>query len=132
MSSYLNIYLKVKNKEMKDSALILLDSFSRSSDIYQTINELGNFYSDNEKKEKTELTEYTLQEALEDLQGQINNCSMYITAAKELQSPEIQEVVEQKRYMKELEETRTYIEFLYNILINKDYNDIEGIYCYID
>lgn len=57
---------------------------------------------------------------------------MYITTAKELQSPEIQEVVEQKRYMKELEETRTYIEFLYNILINKDYNDIEGIYCYID
>lgn len=130
MSSYLNIYLKVKNKEMKDSALILLDSFSRSSDIYQTINELGNFYSD--KGKKTELTEYTLQEALEDLQGQINDCSMYITTAKELKSPDVQEIVEQKRYMKELEETRTYIEFLYNILKDKDYNDIEGIYCYID
>ena len=130
MSSYLNIYLKVKNKEMKDSALILLDSFSRSSDIYQTINELGNFYSDNGKK--TELTEYTLQEALEDLQGQINDCSMYITTAKELKSPNVQEIVEQKKYMKELEETRTYIEFLYNILKDKDYNDIEGIYCYID
>lgn len=130
MSSYLNIYLKVKNKEMKDSALILLDSFSRSSDIYQTINELGNFYSDNGKK--TELTECTLQEALENLQGQINDCSMYITTAKELKSPDVQEIVEQKKYMKELEETRTYIEFLYNILKNKDYNDIEGIYCYID
>lgn len=130
MSSYLNIYLKVKNKEMKDSTLILLDSFSRSSDIYQTINELGNFYSD--KGKKTELTEYTLQEALEDLQGQINNCSMYITTAKELKSPDVQEIVEQKKYMKELEETRTYIEFLYNILKDKDYNDIEGIYCYID
>lgn len=130
MSSYLNIYLKVKNKEMKDSALILLDSFSRSSDIYQTINELGNFYSD--KGKKTELTEYTLQEALEDLQGQINNCSMYITTAKELKSPDVQEIVEQKKYMKELEETRTYIEFLFNILKDKDYNDIEGIYCYID
>lgn len=130
MSSYLNIYLKVKNKEMKDSALILLDSFSRSSDIYQTINELGNFYSD--KGKKTELTEYTLQEALEDLQGQINNCSMYITTAKELKSPDVQEIVEQKKCMKELEETRTYIEFLYNILKDKDYNDIEGIYCYID
>lgn len=130
MSSYLNIYLKVKNKEMKDSALILLDSFSRSSDIYQTINKLGNFYSD--KGKKTELTEYTLQEALEDLQGQINDCSMYITTAKELKSPDVQEIVEQKKYMKELEETRTYIEFLYNILKDKDYNDIEGIYCYID
>lgn len=130
MSSYLNIYLKVKNKEMKDSALILLDSFSRSSDIYQTINELGNFYSD--KGKKTELTEYTLQEALEDLQGQINDCSMYITTAKELKSPDVQEIVEQKKYMKELEETRTYIEFLYNILKDKDYNDIEDIYCYID
>lgn len=130
MSSYLNIYLKVKNKEMKDSALILLDSFSRSSDIYQTINELGNFYSD--KGKKTELTEYIFQEALEDLQGQINDCSMYITTAKELKSPNVQEIVEQKKYMKELEETRTYIEFLYNILKDKDYNDIEGIYCYID
>lgn len=130
MSSYLNIYLKVKNKEMKDSALILFDSFSRSSDIYQTINELGNFYSDNEKK--TELTEYTLQEALEDLQGQINNCSMYIATAKELKSPDVQEIVEQKKYMKELEETRNYIEFLYNILKVKDYSDIEGIYCYIN
>lgn len=115
---------------MKDSALILLDSFSRSSDIYQTINELGNFYSDNGKK--TELTEYTLQEALEDLQGQINDCSMYITTAKELKSPNVQEIVEQKKYMKELEETRTYIEFLHNILKDKDYNDVEGIYCYID
>ena len=57
---------------------------------------------------------------------------MYIATAKELKSPDVQEIVEQKKYMKELEEARNYIEFLYNILKDKDYSDIEGIYCYIN
>lgn len=130
MSSYLNIYLKVKNKEMKEPSFIFLDSFSRNSDIYQSVDEQGNFYSIN--GQKRELTNGIFQDILEDLQGQINNCQLYIDTAREVKSPDVQDIVEQRKYLKELESTRDYFSFLYGILKDKEYNDIEGIYCFID
>lgn len=130
MSSYANIYLKVKNKELEKPVFVHIDSYSRNSDIYQSIDENGNFFSaDGEKKE---LTNDIFNSILEDLQGQINNCKVYIDTAKELKSPNIDEIVERKEYCKELEDTYKYFDFLHTLLMDKDYNDIEGIYCFID
>ncbi len=130
MSSYLNIYLKVKSKEMKEPAFILLDYYSRSSDIYQAFNDEGNFYSSD--GQKFEVSEGSFQRMLEDLQGQINNCMLYITTAKEMKTADIQEVVDKKEYMAELKQTRNYIDFLYNLIKNKEFTSVEGIYCNID
>lgn len=115
---------------MKEPAFILLDDYSRNSDIYQAFYEEGNFYSST--GEKFELTETIFQSVLNSLQEQINDCLLYIDTARELRNTEIQEVVERKEYMKELEATRTYVSFLYSLLKNKEYSDIEGIYCNID
>ena len=130
MSSYLNIYLKVKNKDMDKPVFILFDSYSRSSDIYQNINESGNYYS--ATGEKKELSNETIRDIIDDLQEQINNCELYISTSKELKSPDVQEIVSQKQYKEELEQTRQYFLFLMNLLKDCEFNDIEGIYCFID
>ena len=62
MSSYLNIYLKVKNKDMDKPVFILFDSYSRSSDIYQNVNERGNYYS--ATGEKKELSNETIRDII--------------------------------------------------------------------
>lgn len=54
MSSYLNIYLKTRKKENIDSKYILFLTYSRNSELYQRVNEAGNFYSENGTK--TQLT----------------------------------------------------------------------------
>ena len=130
MSSYLNIYLKVKNKDMDKPVFILFDSYSRSSDIYQNVNERGNYYSST--GEKKELSNETIRDIIDDLQEQINNCELYISTSKELKSPDVQEIVSQKQYKEELEQTRQYFLFLMNLLKDYEFNDIEGIYCFID
>lgn len=130
MSGYLNIYLKVKSKEMKEPTFILLDYYSRSSDIYQAFNEESNYYSSD--GQKFEVSESSLQRMIDDLQGQISSCITYITTAKEMRSAEIQEVVDKKEYMAELKQTKNYIDFLYDLLKNKEFTDVEGIYCNIN
>lgn len=130
MSSYLNIYLKVKNKDMDKPVFILFDNYSRNSDIYQNVNEIGDYYSTT--GEKRELSKETIMDIIDDLQGQINNCELYISTAKELKSPDIQEIISRKQYKKELEQARQYFLFLMNILEDCEFNDIEGIYCFID
>lgn len=115
---------------MKESTFILFDSYSRSSDIYQTVNEQGNFYS--ASGEKKELSESIFQRILEDLTEQIDQCTLYISTAKEVNSPDVQDIVSRKEYKEELLQTKRYINFLYDILKEREYNDIEGIYCFID
>ena len=99
MSSYLNIYFKVKKRDMKEPIFILFDSISRNSDIYQTVYEAGNFYSS--EGEKKEITEYTFNSILNDLQGQINNAQLYINTAKEVKSPDVQDIVDKKEYLED-------------------------------
>jgi len=130
MSSYLNIYFKVKKRDMKEPIFILFDSISRNSDIYQTVYEAGNFYSS--EGEKKEITEYTFNSILNDLQGQINNAQLYINTAKEVKSPDVQDIVDKKEYLEDLEAVRDYIKFLYDIHNNAEYSDIKGVYCFID
>lgn len=130
MSSYLNIYLKVKNKDMDKPVFILLDSYSRNSDIYQSVNEAGSYYSDT--GEKKELPKEIIRDIIYDLQEQINSYELYISTAKELKSPDIQEIVSQKEYKKELEQTMQYFLFLMSLLEEYKFNDVEGIYCFID
>lgn len=130
MSSYLNIYLKVKNKDMDKPVFILFDSYSRSSDIYQNVNEMGDYYS--ATGDKKELSKETIRDIIDDLQGQINNCELHISTSKEVKSPDVQEIISQKQYKGELEQTRQYFLFLMNLLEDCEFNDIEGIYCFID
>lgn len=130
MSSNLNIYLKVKNKDMDKAAFILIDSYSRNSDIYQNVNEAGSYYS--ATGEMKELSKRILRNITEDLQGQINNCELYISTAKEVKSPDIQDIVSQKECKAELEQARQYFMFLMSLLEDYKFNDVEGIYCFID
>lgn len=115
---------------MKEATFILFDSYSRSSDIYQAVNEQGNFYSPS--GEKKELSEGIFQRILEDLIEQIDQCTLYISTAKEVKSLDVQDIVSRKEYREELLQTKRYINFLYDILKEREYNDIEGIYCFID
>lgn len=115
---------------MKESVFILFDSYSRSSDIYQAVDEQGNFFS--ATGEKKELSEDIFQRILEDLTEQIDQCTLYISTAKEVNSPDVQDIVSRKEYREELLQTKRYISFLYDLLKEKEYTDIEGIYCYID
>lgn len=115
---------------MEEPAFILFDSYSRGSDIYQAVNEQGNFYS--ASGEKKELSENIFQRILEDLTEQIDQCTLYISTAKEVSSPDVQEIVDRKEYREELLQTKRYINFLYGIIKEKEYTDIEGIYCFID
>lgn len=115
---------------MDKPVFILFDSYSRSSDIYQNVNERGNYYS--ATGEKKELSNETIRDIIDDLQEQINNCELYISTSKELKSPDVQEIVSHKQYKEELEQTRQYFLFLMNLLKDYEFNDIEGIYCFID
>ena len=130
MSSYLNLYLKVKNKDLKEPVFVFLDSYSRNSGIYQNVYDAGNFYSST--GEKKELSEETVNDIIEDLQGQINNCELYLSTAKEIKYPDIQDIVSKKEYKAELESTMRYFLFLLDLLKNNEFTDIEGLYCFID
>ncbi len=131
MSSYLNIYVKKKGKEDYTSLL----SYSRNSNIYQAINELDNFYSNEWTKKK--LSSYMLREAIQDCIGSINNAKNNIETIlsfKIRREEDVNDVNNYKEIIKEQESLKSELNMLLEIEEQSkfDYMDSDGLYCYIN
>lgn len=131
MSSYLNIFIKKKGKE----DYIGLLSYSRNSDIYQAIDELGNFYSSDGTKQK--LSSDILQEAIQDCTNVINNAKNNIETIlsfKVRREEDAGDVNSYKEIINEQESLKSELSMLLKIEEQStfDYIDSDGLYCYID
>ena len=140
MSSYLNIYLLPQvTEENKEPKHLLLDQYSRNSDIYQAFNEnINPIYAWKDDKEQfEELTEEKLslvrEGVKEDYDKGKNRLDEY---EKHCTTVEIlDEIVGWKEYLAELKETLSYISFLSNILFlckHTTWGGFQGIYINID
>lgn len=131
MSSYLNIFIKKKGKEDYTNLL----SYSRISDIYQAIDELGNFYSNKGTKQK--LSSDILQEAIQDCINIINNAKNNIETILSFRvrrEEDVDDVNNYKEIIKEQESLKSELSMLLKIEEQStfDYMDSDGLYCYID
>lgn len=140
MSSYLNIYLLPQvTEENKEPKYLLLDQYSRNSDIYQAFKEnINPIYAWKDDKEQfEELTEEKLslvrEGVKEDYYKGKNRLDEY---EKHCNTVDIlDEIVELKDYLAELKETLSYISFLNNILFlckHTTWGGFQGIYINID
>ena len=140
MSSYLNIYLLPQvTEENKEPKHLLLDQYSRNSDIYQAFSKnIHPIYAWKDDKEQfEELTEEKLslvrEGVKEDYDKGKNRLDEY---EKHCTTVEIlDEIVGWKEYLAELKETLSYISFLSNILFlckHTTWGGFQGIYINID
>lgn len=121
MSSYLNIYVQPKVKEEgQEPKKMLLYSTSRSSDLYQSISESGNFsaYTTLEpdaEEQFYELTSGMLDSILEDSfeiisrdEKRLQEYEKYAAGNAEI----IEEIIDLKNYLEGLKQTRTELYFI--------------------
>lgn len=132
MSSYLNLFLKTKSKENKESEYLFFMSFSRNSEIYQHLDkEIPNLYCSNgEIKKKISID--SVNNIIKGLNNEIQkNTSMY-HIYKDCKDAESALTV--KDYIRDLNDTLCKFEFINLILIESsfDHCDFEGLYGYID
>ena len=140
MSSYLNIYLLPQvTEENKEPEHLLLDQYSRNSDIYQAFKEnINPIYAWKDDKEQfEELTEEKLSLVREGVKedyykgkNRLDECEKHCNTVDILD-----EIVELKDYLTELKETLSYISFLNNILFlckHTTWGGFQGIYINID
>lgn len=137
MSSYLNIYLQEKDSKKK----ILLRSYSRSSDFYQTINEEINptfiGIDENEEDKYTELTSENLSSVLNVLDKDISKQQqhlMYMEKAVSSNVDIINEILEKKDYIDKLVDIKNEITFYKELAddMKLKITGFDGIFCNID
>lgn len=143
MSSYLNIYLvpkgnsdKPKNVPLISNKPLLFCSFSRNHPIYSAITEAINVVYAGNEDVYTQLTEDILRDAVEELDGEIDNLFHKIHEY-ELHSSGKKECIEQLIHYKELyNDMLTNAENL-NFMklfisdIDNNYTDFEKVVCNI-
>ena len=145
MSSYLNIYLVPRKEHMPEQKPLFLMQWSRSSEIYQAIRDAANptFISTGDKTNYSDLTKDDLDEAIENIQHSIKGCRKRIQARvealnkinnppKETLDEFIQENIDTSDYITELEETKSDLYALRNIIADIQYSDFEKVVCNID
>ena len=135
MSSYLNIYLQEKGSEKK----ILLTSYSRSTDIYQTFRETINpAYIGMEGEPKySELTKQDLSYIINDIDGdlkKVNDRLSFIDKVIASNPDLINEALEWKEHKEDLEYTRSQIVFYKDLLSDMELetSGFSKMYCNID
>ena len=145
MSSYLNIYLVPRKEHMPEQKPLFLMQWSRSSEVYQRIKEAANpmFIGTGDKPNYSDLTKDDLDEAIESIQNTIKGCRKRIQARvealnkinnppKETLDEFIQENIDTSDYITELEETKSDLYALRNIIADIQYSDFEKVVCNID
>lgn len=145
MSSYLNIYLVPRKEHMPEQKPLFLMQWSRSSEVYQAIRDAANpmFIGTGDKTNYSDLTKDDLDEAIESIQHNISSCKKRIQARvealnkinnppKETLDEFIQENIDTSDYITELEETRSDLYALRNIIADIQYSDFEKVVCNID
>lgn len=138
MSSYLNIYVQPKIKDGKESKKMCLMSVSRSSPLYQAINEAGSFYAytsigENVKEQFYELSSDLISSVCQDSNAEIqitekrlNEYEKHAAGNSEI----IQEIISTKYYLEELKETYNQLCFLSQIVddAENDFSDFEKVF----
>lgn len=138
MSSYLNIYVQTKIKDGSEPKKMRLYSVSRSSGLYQAINEAGSFYAfaspgENADEYFYELTSDLLssicQESNKEIQStekRLNEYEKYAAGNSEI----IQDIISTKEYLEELKETYNELCFIKQIVcdVEEGYTDFEKVF----
>lgn len=131
MSSYLNLYLRTKEKNDKKSEDLFLMSFSRNSEVYSYINEeLPNLYSS--KGQLREITTTSISNIIRELEETLKEQHELYQVYKDCK--EAQSAIETKKYIRELRNTLGQFNFISLILMecSFDYTDFKGLYGFID
>lgn len=131
MSSYLNLYLRTKEKNDKKSEDLFLMSFSRNSEVYSYINEeLSNLYSS--EGQLKEITTTSISNIIRELEETLKEQHELYQVYKDCK--EAQSAIETKKYIRELRNTLGQFNFISLILMecSFDYTDFEGLYGFID
>lgn len=131
MSSYLNLYLRTKEKNDKKSEDLFLMSFSRNSEVYSYINEeLPNLYSS--KGQLKEITTTSISNIIRELEETLKEQHELYQVYKDCK--EAQSAIETKKYIRELRNTLGQFNFISLILIECSFNytDFKGLYGFID
>lgn len=142
MSSYLSIYIVPKRKkETEKKQYQLITSYSRNTEMYQVFYENVNpvFIGVEGRKDAkyTKIEPHHIQDIKQSLDSEIANLTASITEYEKYaaKNPEyIQEIINDKTYLKEREALKNKVSFLEDILddISYETSDIEGMYCNVD
>lgn len=132
MSSYLSFYLVPRaHPEEK----LLLQSFSRSNEVYQRFSDNLNIaYAGNEEK-YTKLTISDVESVIQDIDADITKAETRRTEYEKFcyGNPEsIEEIISIKEYIRDLQSTRDYISFIRDILADLNYSGFSDVLCNID
>ena len=132
MSSYLSFYLVPRaHPEEK----LLLQSFSRSNEVYQRFSDNLNIaYAGNEEK-YTKLTISDVESVIQDIDADITKAETRRTEYEKFcyGNPEaIEEIISTKEYIRDLQSTRDYISFIRDVLADLDYSGFSDVLCNID
>ncbi len=138
MSSYLSIYIVPKRKsEKEEKKHILVAAFSRNSEIYQYFSEnINPVYIGNEEHPYTTITKDKIEDVITDLSRDISSSKdrlmEYEKYAKD--NPDyIQEIIELKQYISDLQYTQGEVCFIEDMIDGIDfYDEIEEVCCNID
>ena len=131
MSSYLNLYLRTKEKNDKKSEDLFLMSFSRNSEVYSYMNEeLPNLYSS--KGQLKEITTTSISNIIRELEETLKEQHELYQVYKDCK--EAQSAIETKKYIRDLRNTLGQFNFISLILIECyfNYTDFKGLYGFID
>ena len=138
MSSYLNIYVLPKINDGQEPKKMLLYSVSRSSDLYQAINDAGSFYAytsigENAEEQFYELTSDLISlicqdsnEEIQVMEKRLNEYEKHAAGNSEI----IQEIISTKEYLEELKETYNQLCFIKQVVYDTEsgFNDFEKIF----
>ena len=132
MSSYLSFYLVPRSHPEEK---LLLQSFSRSNEVYQRFSDNLNIaYAGNEEK-YTKLTISDVESVIQDIDADITKAETRRTEYEKFcyGNPEsIEEIISTKEYIRDLQSTRDYISFIRDVLTDLDYSGFSDVLCNID
>lgn len=138
MSSYLSIYIVPKRKsEKEEKKHILIAAFSRNSKIYQYFNEnIHPAYIGNKKHPYTTITKESIEDVITDLSRDISSSKNVLVEYEKYakDNPDyIQEIIELKQYISDLQYTQGKVCFIEEMIDSIDfYEEIEEVCCNID
>lgn len=139
MSSYISFYIVPKRKTQEEQKKhILLTAYSRSTAIYQYFSDNINpvFIGCGGKEQYTTLTLQNLTSVLQDFDEDIKKAKDRLVEYEKYagNNPEyINEIIEQKEYIQDLQYWRDKASFILDIVDGKDcYEEIEEVCCNID
>lgn len=135
MSSYLSFYIVPRRKSDKEPKRhILISSYSRNSDIYKAFEENISIVWSGDGNKYTTLTQDNVNLVQNDLANDISKTKDRLVEYEKYASsnPEyIQEIIETKEYLSDLQYTQAKISFIADMLEDMNfYDNIEEICCH--